>query len=138
MGLRAALDRIQEDEPGQRFVRAHERHKIDNYIVRMFVVGLGVAFMFAAAVTFWLPGPNFVLVFAGLAIVGAQSKLVAGWMDRGEVAGRRWNDEVWDPYPHKTAVKVGVVVLVAAGGAGFLWLAYEQGWLPNWLAKRLP
>lgn len=128
-----ALRQVKEDEPGKRFVRAFEAHKIDNHAVRIAVVCLGVGLMLAAAVTFWLPGPNFVLVLAGLALVGAQSRTVAQWMDRGEVAGRRWHEEVWTPYPHKTGVKVAALLTIAVASALVIWFADERGWLPGWV-----
>jgi hypothetical protein len=137
MGMRRALDRIQEDEPGARFVHAFERHKIDNYALRMVVVGLGVALMFAAAVTFWLPGPNFVLVLAGLALVGAQSRTVAGWMDSGEMLLRTWHDEVWEPFPHKRLVYVGFAFAGAMASLTLLWLSYRFGLLPACVSDRI-
>ena len=104
--FRHELRTLRDAEPGTRFELGHERTRIDNHVLRLFMVGVGVALMFTAAVTFWLPGPNFVLVFAGLVLVGGQSETVARWMDRGEVLARRWHRDVWAPYPHKVAVRL--------------------------------
>lgn len=133
MGLRDELRQLKDAPPGRRFEAGYERTKVDNRVLRLSLVTLGFALMLAAAVTFWLPGPNFVLVLAGLALVGGQSRTVAKLMDRGEVAGRRWNDRYWDPYPHKKRAIAIIWCLVAAAVALVAWLAYEQGWLPGWV-----
>ncbi len=133
MGFRDEMRQLKEAPPGRRFEDGYERTKVDNRVLRLSLVTLGFALMFAAAVTFWLPGPNFVLVLAGLALVGGQSRTVAKLMDRGEVTGRRWNDRYWDPYPHKKRAIAIIWSVVAIIVALVVWLAYEQGWLPRWV-----
>lgn len=124
---------LREAEPGTRFQAAHERLRFRRAVVRVTLICVGVTLAVAGAVTFWLPGPNFVLVFAGIAIVAGQWKLVARGLDRLEVAGRRWNDEVWDPYPHKRRVKAIVAFLFVVAVVLVALLADRQGWLPGWL-----
>ncbi|MCW2925051.1 MAG: hypothetical protein JWM98_2455 [Thermoleophilia bacterium] len=127
------LRELRDAPPGTRFQEGNERTRVDNRALRVVLVVLGFALMVAAAVTFWVPGPNFVLVLAGLALVGGQSQTVARAMDRGEVRARRWNTEVWDPYPHKGRVRVLGALVFAAVVALLAWVAYRQGWLPAWL-----
>ncbi|MCW2920205.1 MAG: hypothetical protein JWL76_79 [Thermoleophilia bacterium] len=133
MGIRNELKQLRAAPPGRRFETGYERTKVDNRVLRISLIALGFALMVTAAVTFWVPGPNFVLVLAGLALVGGQSRTVAKLIDRGEVAGRRWNQERWDPYPHKKRAITIIWIVVIALLAGAVWLAHRQGWLPAWL-----
>jgi hypothetical protein len=132
-GVKRQWRQLREAEPGERFEEAHERHRIDNHAVRVFVICLGVFLLVAAAVTFWVPGPNFVGVLLGLALVATQWRFVAKRLDRLEVLGRRWHDERWEPYPHKTAVLVTGWCVGAAVVALALWFAWQHDLLPAWL-----
>ena len=132
-GFRREIRELKESRPGTRFQRGHERHKVDNRVGRLVIICIGLGLALGGALTFWVPGPNFVIVLAGHAIVAAQRKGVARQLDRVEVAGRRWNEERWDPYPHKRRVIVlgwlAFLALVALLG----WVAWRNGWLPSWL-----
>jgi hypothetical protein len=132
-GIRRELRAMREARPGTRFQRGHERQRIDNHIGRVVLICVGLGLILGGALTFWVPGPNFVIVFVGLAIVAAQWKAVASRLDRLEVAARRWNEEHWDPYPHKRRVLVLGWLVAAAVIALVVWLAHAQGWLPAWL-----
>jgi Mn2+/Fe2+ NRAMP family transporter len=132
-GIKDELRTLREAQPGTRFERGHERHRVRNHVVRLLLICLGLGLALGGALTFWIPGPNFVIVLAGLAIVAAQWRAVARRLDRIEVALRRWNDERWDPYPHKRRVLVLgwlVAVLVIALAVYGAWRA---DWLPAWL-----
>lgn len=128
-----AIDTLREAPPGRRFEDAHERQRIRRAPIRLIVLGLGIAFTLAGALTFWIPGPNFVIVLIGLAIVAGQWRVAARALDRIEVALRRWHDEVWEPYPHKRRAIVTIWVAVFAVLAGVAWIAHRQGWLPGWV-----
>lgn len=132
--IRRELRTIGDDQPGRRFEATHERHRIRNHAVRFTVIGLGCTLMVVAATTFWVPGPNFVLVLAGLALVSGQWRMVAKLLDRGEVAARRWNDQTWDPMP-RWRKRTILLVLWALGGLLALTLAYvswRTGAMPTW------
>jgi hypothetical protein len=129
--IRRELHALKTAEPGTRFQEGYERTHVHNHALRIGLIVLGFALMVTAAVTFFLPGPNFVLVLAGLALVGGQSQTVAKWMDRGEVAGRRWHEDVWEPYPHKRALLGTVAIIALAAIAAALWIAWGQGWIPG-------
>jgi hypothetical protein len=132
--IRRELRTIREDRPGVRFEATHERHRIRNHAVRVTVIGLGCSLMVLAAATFWVPGPNFVIVLAGLALVAGQWRMVARLMDRGEVAARRWHLERWEPMP-RWRQRIVLFVLWAAGGIFAMSMAYvswRSGALPTW------
>jgi hypothetical protein len=128
--LKQAIDTLKEAAPGERFEGVYDRAHVRNYALRIAFIIVGLLLMVASAVTFWLPGPNFVLVLAGLAIIGGQSQFVARTMDRIEVAGRRWHTETWLPYPHKHAL-VGTLAAVAIALIALAaWYAWHRGWVP--------
>lgn len=133
--IRAALRRIRHDEPGNRFEAAHERLRIRNGPLRIGAIALGIGLIVAAAVTFFLPGPNFVLVLAGLALVAGQWRAVAVLLDRGEVAGRRSKAARWDPMSSRRKhAAIAVVWLIFAAAVGLVALAaWRLGLLPGWL-----
>lgn len=128
-----AIETLRTAPPGRRFEDAHERQRIRTAPIRLTVLGFGIAFTLAGALTFWIPGPNFVLVLIGLAIVAGQWRMAARALDRVEMALRHWNDRHWDPYPHKRraitmiSLAVGIVLAIA------VWTAHRQGWLPDGL-----
>lgn len=117
-------------KPGNRFIDGHRRTRIDNHALRITLIIVGLMLMFSAAVTFWIPGPNFILVLAGLALVGGQSRLVALGLDRLEVTGRRWHDERWKPYQHKRAAIVSLAVIAALIVAVAGYAAWRHGLIP--------
>jgi hypothetical protein len=131
--IQREVDTLRASAPGRRFEDAHERHRITNHAVRLTVLTVGLALAIAGAVTFWVPGPNFVIVFLGLAIVAGQWRLAARMFDRLEVALRRWNDERWDPYPHKRRVIAIAWVAVVATLVAVVWFANREGWVPGWV-----
>lgn len=130
--IRRELHHVRRAEPGTRFEEGYERTRVRNHVGRLALIVLGVTLMIAAAATFLLPGPNVVIVLAGLLLVAGQSRTIARWLDRLEVASRRWHEQVWTPYPHKRAVQVTGIVVVAVAALGIGWYAWRQGWIP-WL-----
>jgi uncharacterized membrane protein YfcA len=132
-GIRRELRELRESDPGTRFQGGHERHRVDNHVVRLLLICLGLGLALGGALTFWLPGPQFVVVLAGVAIVAAQWKAVARRIDRLEVRARRWHDERWDPYPHQRRVIASAVIAVLALVALVVWLLWRSDLLPAWL-----
>ncbi|MCW2971873.1 MAG: hypothetical protein JWN72_146 [Thermoleophilia bacterium] len=129
--IRRQLEQIRDAEPGTRFNEVYERSHVRSFAVRVTLLAVGSLLILASAVTFWLPGPNWVLVFFGLAIVCGQSQWVARKLDAGELALKRWHDERWAPYRHKRAL-LAVGALVAIALAALLgWYAWRRGWIPH-------
>ncbi len=120
--IRRELRHIRQELAGERFERTHDRHRISNHAIRITVIAVGAGVMLVAALTFWIPGPNFLIVLAGLALVAGQWRFVARLLDRGELRMHRWHDEVWEPMPRRrrrlvlsVAWLVGAAVVVALG-----------------------
>lgn len=132
-GFRRELREFRESRPGTRFERGHERQRADNRLLRWTLIAFGISMVFGGALTFWVPGPNFVVVVAGLALVATQWRFVARRLDALEVVARRWNEEHWDPYPHKRRVIAIAWIVVATIVALAIWFAARQGWLPDWV-----
>lgn len=124
--IRRTLAQIRAADPGTRFRLANARTRADRGLSRLALVAVGITVMVVSAVTFWIPGPNIVLVLAGLALVAGQSLRVATVLDHAELRAYRWKRERWDPWPHRRAAigAAGVVVAscVAAGG----WFAWRR------------
>jgi hypothetical protein len=125
--IRRALRNVRHAEPGERFESTHERHRIRNQPIRLTVIAFGLVLMAVAALTFWVPGPNFVLVLAGLALVAGQWRMVAKLLDRGEVAARRWHQDAWTTWPawRRRCIIIAiwlVGVSIAVTIAWFTWL----------------
>lgn len=131
-GIRRELRQLRADRPGRRFERGHERQRADKRALRWFLIGLGIFLIFAGALTFWIPGPNFLIVFVGLALVAAQWRFVARQLDRGEVVAREWKAKHWEPYPHKRRVLLAAWLTFATVVATLVWVADQQGLLPGW------
>jgi hypothetical protein len=140
--IRRELHAVRASEQGRRFEDAHERHRIDNHAVRVTVITAGCALMVAAAATFWVPGPNFVIVLLALVLVAGQWRLVARLLDRGEVWAVRWHDESWAPRP-RWQKRIAYFLMWLAGalvGLAMAYLSWRQGVLPlpDWVERHLP
>jgi hypothetical protein len=134
------LDQIRNDTPGVRFIHAHQRNRIHNPVLRVGAIFVGLALMVAAAVTFWLPGPNFVLVLAGLALVAAQWRLAARLLDWLELRGRAVKRVLWDQRSKAARHTIAFTLwtlFTAACLAAILGL-WHLGLLPAQFTDRLP
>jgi len=128
--FRRQLDHVRDAEPGTRFVGVFERSHVRNFALRIALLGVGFLLVVAAAVTFWLPGPNWVLVAAGLVIACGQSHFVARNLDRLELFARRMHDEHWVPYRHKRALLTSLALVGLVAAALLAWYAYRRHWIP--------
>jgi len=80
---------LKEAPPGERFQHYH-RHKREGHPVKMIlkiVAGL-ICFMIAMVLTV-TPGPAFVFYILGFALISAQSRTLAKWLDAAEVTIRK-------------------------------------------------
>lgn len=136
--LRRQLRLLRGAEPGTRFVGVFERTRVHNFAVRVALIVIGCACMLGAALTFWLPGPNWVLVLVGLGIICGQSYVVAHSLDRVEVAVRRWHHEQWEPYPHKAALMTALISVGLTLAAVACWFSWQREWIPHRWLQWLP
>ena len=80
------------DPPGQRFSRRHERlqgggrHPVGRVLRGL----LGVVLILFGLVFMVLPGPGFVPVGAGLALLASESRRLSRGLDRAELKLRGW------------------------------------------------
>lgn len=80
------------DPPGKRFARRHERVSGGGgHVLGRVVRGtLGVVLVLIGIVFMALPGPGFVPVLAGLALLAGESERLARALDRAELRVRGW------------------------------------------------
>jgi hypothetical protein len=82
------------DAPGRRFVRRHERlrGRERGPAGRVLRGALGAVLVVVGLVFMPLPGPGFVGVLMGGALIAGESIRVARWLDRAELRVRGWLD----------------------------------------------
>ncbi len=78
-------------EPGTRFEREYDlKHgKAQPRWKRILAVMLGVAVILVGIVGLPAPGPGMLVIGIGAALLGRESRGIARWLDRGEIAVRR-------------------------------------------------
>lgn len=136
----AGFRKLRADEPGKRFERAHERHRISSAPIRILAIIFGLGIAVSGAVTFWLPGPNIVLVVGGLGIVSAQWRAFARLLDWMELRAKYMRDHWWRPLPKTIKRLIALVLWLAFTAAclGVLYLVWQAGLLPAWMENRIP
>jgi len=80
------------DAPGRRFAHRHERLNQHGrgWFGRALRWVLGVLLVLLGIVFGPLPGPGFVPLLAGAALLAGESMHLAAWLDRAELRVRRW------------------------------------------------
>lgn len=80
------------DKPGQRFARRHQRLNAQgrSRAGRVLRWVLGVVLVIVGVVFGPLPGPGFVPMLAGAALLAGESIRIATWLDRAELRVRGW------------------------------------------------
>lgn len=88
----SALTALWRDEPGRRFVRRYERLRGNpGGVARRALRAVLAVLLIAVGIVFLpLPGPGFVPLALGAALLAGQSRGVAAWLDRAELRVRRW------------------------------------------------
>ncbi len=81
---------LRGDKPGQRFRHHYERlHRPEYKKLRILALFVGPLLAVGGVVMLFVPGPGLLFLVFGLALLGGQSKKLAGWLDRGEPPVRR-------------------------------------------------
>jgi hypothetical protein len=80
------------DRPGQRFTHRYQRLRGngDGLASRVLRAAVGVVLVLLGLIFMPLPGPGFVPLLAGAAVLAGLSLRIATWLDRAEVRVRRW------------------------------------------------
>jgi hypothetical protein len=92
-GPRASWRDFWRAAPGKRFSLRYERlHRSggSSMFGRVLRAFLGVILVVVGIIFMPLPGPGFVPVLAGFALLAGESLRVATWLDRAEVRVRGW------------------------------------------------
>jgi uncharacterized protein (TIGR02611 family) len=130
MSLRESWDRFKGAQPGRRFEAEYHRARERRTSVwkRRAVVVLGIALIAIGVVALPAPGPGWLVIGAGGALLARESLTVAHFLDSAEVRGRRLGSAVrrrWKTASPLARAIVGfgiVVTLIAFAAAGYWWL----------------
>jgi uncharacterized protein (TIGR02611 family) len=125
-GVKTEIGRIRGAEPGQRFLQRQQRHVASGVLRRSFAVTAGVFCLALGVVMIPFPGPGWITVALGIALLSGESRRIAGALDRLEIWGRRQIDTHWKPLRYKWIAWVFVILAALLAGALTLWVT-------NWL-----
>lgn len=113
--------------PGKRFQDRYERRseRRGNTFVRVLYLAIGIALFALGLVLLIAPGPGFLLIFVGGALIAEESLLFAKGLDRAELRLRAllgWVSRAWKRA--SGVLKTLVVTAAAVGAAAAGWAAY--------------
>ena len=127
--LKENVRQIKHGKPGSRFLGCYRykqelRHKYGS-IYRRIDITLGCIVIFVGLVMVPLPGPGWIIVAAGLAMIAGESETVARSMDRIEVIARRFAGRVRRAWHNKsTAAKTAIALSCSAVASGLCYGVY--------------
>ena len=109
------------------------RHRTLNLVYRVAVGVVGAAVVLLGIALIPLPGPGWLIVFGGLALLSTEFAWAGRLLDFARSKVRGWTDWVTrQSLLVRTAI--GLASLLAVGAAVWLYVATQgvPGWLPNW------
>ncbi len=123
--LKKSWKRLWRAEPGQRFRHMHRaRQRLDRpaWAKPLWIV-IGLLILIAGIVALPLPGPGWLVIALGCAVIGGELGIVARGLDRLELRLRsvaRWARKRWTDLA--SGGRAGMVALgaVLAGAGGYL------------------
>lgn len=123
--MKATWRAFREADPGERFLRYHERLKEQGGKGRVVRMLLGVLLVAAGVAMLVLPGPGILGLLFGVALVAGDSERLAKALDRLEVRARRVANRARHRWrvlgvPARVAL-VTLAGLVAGAGAWLAW-----------------
>jgi amino acid permease len=87
--LKAIWKRLEEYDPGERFVAFYREHRNRSPVVKAAFFGIALV-SFAAGVLFaFIPGPAILFFALSAALLASQSLWVARWLDKSEIWGTK-------------------------------------------------
>jgi uncharacterized protein (TIGR02611 family) len=113
--------------PGKRFQNRYHRRKNrrGSAIVRVLYLAVGITLFAFGLVLLLAPGPGFLVIFLGGAMIAEESLLVARALDWAELRLRAllaWMQRAWKKA--SGILKTLVVTAATVGAAAIGWLAY--------------
>lgn len=109
------------------------RHRTLDLVYRVVVGVVGTAVVLGGIALIPLPGPGWLIVFAGLALLSTEFAWAGRLLDFARSKVRGWTDWVTR---QSVLVRTGIGLgsLLAVGAAVWLYVAAQgvPGWLPNW------
>ena len=90
--LKRSYRQFREDNPGERFLNAHERWREHSRgpLATIVVIGVGALLIVGGLLLGLVPGvPGILLVLVGFALIAARFRRMAIWLDWSEVKTRR-------------------------------------------------
>lgn len=125
--LKRTLREFRESEPGRRFQDRYYRRREGekgHIALRVFNIVLGSVLAIGSLVLAPLPGPGFLTVFLGLAIVAGELLYAARFLDWAELALRRFGRFVRGVWRGSAWGKALVILVAAALASGVGYAAY--------------
>jgi hypothetical protein len=130
--MKEELRRFRADGPGRRFLNHHERARAHRTWWKVAVrVGTGTLSIIWGIALWVLPGPGWLFVIFGLALLAGVSRRISRFMDAAEVrvrgllgkAKRSWRRS-------SVAVKAAIIVATVAAAGGLVFWAWRiwVGW----------
>jgi uncharacterized protein (TIGR02611 family) len=121
------LDDIADRIGFRGFIR---RHRSLHLVYRAVVGVLGVAIMITGFALIPLPGPGWLIVFAGLALLATEFAWAERLLHYGQAKFHAWTRWVLD---QSLAVRALITLLGLACAAAALWLYVQVYGLPGWI-----
>lgn len=126
--LKTYWQEFRGSEPGHRFQDRYQRRRQDeqgHVFLRIFNIGFGSVLAVGSLALAPLPGPGFLTVFLGLAIVAGELLYAARFLDWSELKVRSFARFVRDVWRMSALGKVLVVVVAFLFVDVFVYLAYR-------------
>ena len=125
--MKDSWQRFKASKPGYRFkdrYRHRQQEEQGHILKRIFLIFLGTVIAVGSLVLAPLPGPGFVTVFLGLAILGGELLPAARLLDWAEVRLRRLAQFVREVWRASVLGKILVVLVVMICIGALLYVAY--------------
>ncbi len=123
-GIKRAWRQLKRGKPGRRFCDQYEAHQKSRRPawVRPVWIAAGTALLALGIIALPAPGPGFLVIGLGGAMIARESRVAAGALDWIELRLRdawAWAKDAWarSPWPVKLlTILLGAAMAVAAGG----------------------